>query len=266
MLLIKNPPFTNVVAGSTATLQLPIGMSFNKIILQMGGGLTKSTITSLKLRLNGKVIFEQTGAKLDLINNYRGLQQSGVSQFLVIDFTEPSAKNMLEEFIGNINTASGVSAFSLEIDIAAAATNPKIESWSEVGPPAALGVITKQLNFTASFGGAGKYPMRIFDLANRGAIIKRVHFAHTGGVASLEIKKNGVVIYDAVPNAVNEFYQKERGKRPIPNCFTYDPCVDDNFSNAINTQDMVSLDFNLELTKADTVTATIEVLDLLGNM
>lgn len=263
MLLIKNLPFTNVVANGVATVSLPVGMSYNRILLQLGGTFTKAMITDIKVRLNGKVIFQNTGSRLDLQNTYRG--QAVSANFLVIDFTEPRAKDMAEQFIGNLNTAQGVSSLTLEVTIAGA-TSPTLESWAEVGPPAPLGVIAKQIPFTASFGGSGKFPFKLIDVANRGAIVKRVHFAHGGNVTALEVKKNGIVIHDNVPTAVNTFNHAEYGKTAQTNLYTYDPCNDNNYTNAIKTQDMVSLEFNLTTSAADTVTAVLEVLDLLGNM
>lgn len=263
MLLIKNLPFTNVVANGVATVSLPVGMSYNRIFLQLGGTFTKSMITDIKVRLNGKVIFQNTGSRLDLVNTYR---KRGVSaSFLVLDFVEPGAKDMAEQYIGNLNTAQGVSSLTMEVTIAGA-TSPTLDSWAEVGPPAPLGVIAKQVLFTTSFGGSGKFPFKLIDVANRGAIVKRVHFAHGGNVTALEVKKNGIVIHDNVTTAVNSFYQLDYGKTAQSNLYTYDPCVDDNYTNAIKTQDMVSLEFNLTTSAADTVTAVVEVLDLLGNM
>lgn len=264
MLLIKNLPFTNVVASGVATASLPVGMSYNRILLRLGGTtFTKSMITDIKVRMNGKVIYQNTGARLDLINQYRG--QATNAAFLVIDFTEPKAKMMSEQFIGNLNTAQGVSSLTMEVTISGA-TSPTLESFAEVGPPAALGVVAKHLLFTTSVGGSGKFPFKLIDVANRGAIIKRVHFAHGGNLTELEVKKNGVVIHDNVPTAVNTFYQADYGKTAQANLYTYDPCLDNNYTNAIKTQDMVSLEFNVTTSGADTVTACLEVLDLLGNM
>ncbi len=264
MLLIKNVPFTNVVANGIATVSLPVGMSYNRILLQLGGTFTKAMITNINVRLNGKVIFQQTGSRLDAINTYR---KRGVSaSFLVVDFTEPNAKLMAEQYIGNINTGQGVSSLTVEVTIAGA-TAPTLDSWTEYGPPGPLGVLAKQIQFTTSMAGAGKFPFKLIDVANRGAIVKRVHFAHTGQVTALEVKKNGIVIHDNVPTAVNTFYQLDTGgKVAQTNLYTYDPCLDDNYSNAIKTADMASLEFNVTVSGADTVVATIEALDLLGNM
>jgi hypothetical protein len=264
MLLIKNLPFTNVVASGVASVSLPVGMSYNRIILALGGtSFTKSMITDIKVRVNGKVIFQQTGSRLDLINTYRGLASS--AGFLVIDFTEPKAKVMAEQYVGNVNTQKGVTSVTIEVTIAGA-TAPTLDSYSELAPPAPLGVLAKQILFTTSFGGSGKFPFKLIDVANRGAVVKRMHFAHGGNVTALEVKKNGIVIWDNIPTAVNTFYQADYAKTAQSNLYTYDPCLDNNYANAITTADMVSLENNITVSAADTVTATLEVLDILGNM
>lgn len=264
MLLVKNLPFANVVATGTATCSLPVGMSYNRIILALGGTtFTKSMITSIKVRVNGKVIVENTGSRLDLMNQYKGLAAS--ANYLTIDFTEPRAKDMTEEYLGNINTAQGVSSLTMEVAISGA-TAPTLDSYAELGPPAALGILAKQIIFTSSFGGAGKFPFKLIDVANRGAIVKRCHFAHGGNMTNLEVKKNGISIFDNIPVAVNTFYQGEYQKTAQANLFTFDPCLDNNYSNAVKTQDMVSMEFNPTFSAADTVVAVLETLDVLGNM
>lgn len=263
MLLVKNLPFNNVVANGVASVSLPVGMSYNKLILALGGTFTKSMITNVKVRVNGKVVYENTGSRLDLINQYRGL--TAAATYLSIDFTEPRAKTMAEQYLGNINTAEGVSSLTVEVTIAGA-TSPTLDSYAELGPPQKLGVIAKQILFTSSFGGSGKFPMKLIDVANRGAIIKRCHFAHGGNVSALEVKKNGIVIFDNIPTAVNSYWMGEYQKTQQSNLYTFDPCCDNNYGNAIKTADANSMEFNLTTSAADTVTAVLEVLDVLGNM
>ena len=159
MLLIKNLPFTNVAASGVASVSLPVGMSYNRIFLQLGGTtFTKSMITDIKVRVNGKVVLQNTGSRLDAINAYRG--RGSNANFLIIDFTEPEAKTMSDQYIGNVNTASGVSSFTIEVTIAGA-TAPTLDSWSELAPPAPLGIIAKQIQFTTSFGGSGEFPFKL---------------------------------------------------------------------------------------------------------
>ncbi|EEF22300.1 conserved hypothetical protein, partial [Ricinus communis] len=263
MLLVKNTPFTNVVANGKATVNLPIGMSYNKVILALGGTtFTKSMITNINVKVNGKIVIQAAGSRLDLMNQYRGLTAS--AGFLTIDLTEPRAKTMIEQYLGNINTAKGVSSLTIEVDIAGA-TAPTLDSYTEYGPPAPLGVIAKQIIFSTPFGGSGKFPMKLIDITNRGGLIKRIHFAHGGNLTAVEVKKNGIVIWDNVPTAVNAFWQGEYQKTAQTNLYTYDPCADNNYANQIKTSDATALDFNLTLGAADTVTAVVEIVDVLGN-
>jgi hypothetical protein len=263
MLLIKNNPFTNVVANGVATLNLPIGMSYNRIILALGGTFTKSMITDLKFKVNGKVVYQNAGAKIDAINTFRGIAANAA--YLAIDFTELFAKTAAAQFLGNINTGKGVSSLTMEVTIAGA-TAPTLDSYSELGQPAQLGAIAKQIIFTAGFTAAGKFPFKLIDIANRGALIKSVHFFHSGNVTALEVKKNGLVIFDNIPVAVNNYNLTEYKNVPQTNVYHYDPALDNNYTNMVTTADAVSLDFNLTLSAADTVTAVVEVIDLLGNM
>ncbi len=264
MLLIKNYPFANVVASGVATVSLPLGMSYNRIILALGGtAFTKSMITDVKVKMNGKVIYQNTGSRVDSINTFRNLTANAA--YLSIDFTEPFAKKYEDQLLGNLNTAKGVSSLTLEVTIAGA-TAPTLDSYSEIGPPAALGAIAKQLTFTTTFGAAGKFPFKLIDVANRGALIKSVHFFHGGNVTNLEVKKNGIVIFDNVPVAVNNFNLTEYKNVPQTNVFHYDPCLDNNYANMLITQDATSLDFNITTSAADTINAVLEVIDVLGNM
>lgn len=261
---IRNNPFVNVVANGMATLDLPLGNSYNRIILQLGGTtFTKSMITLIKVKMNGKTVFENTGARLDAINKAKGIFDA--ANFLTIDFTEPRAKTRLAQFLGNYNTARGVTSLTVEVTIAGA-TAPTLTSFSEVSEPAELGALAKQIVFSQNFGAAGKYPMKLIDVANRGALIKRVHFFHGGNMSSLEVKKNRNIIFDDVPAAVNDFNMREYGWVPQTNLYTYNPVVDNNHESAIVTADMTSLDFNVTLSAADTVVAVVEVIDILSNM
>lgn len=264
MLLVRNSPFTNVQANGMATLSLPIGMTYNKLILALGGTtFTKSMITLISVKLNGKIMYQETGSRLDSINQYRGLTAN--AGFLTIDFTEPRAKSLIEQYMGNVNTAAKVSTLTVEVTIAGA-TAPTLDSYSELGPPAPLGVLAKHIPFTQAFAAAGKFPMKLIDITNRGGLIKRIHFAHGGNLTAVEVKKNGIVIHDSPPTAMLSFYQGEFNKVAQTNIYTYDPCADNNYSNAVKTADATALDFNPTFSAADNVTAVVEVLDLLGNM
>lgn len=263
-MLIAGLPFSNVVATGVATSSLPLGMSYNAIVLQLGGTFTTTHLTDIKVRLNGKVVWNDTALRNNLINVYRGMPTS--TAFVEIDFTEPKLKMIQDQYLGNINTAAGVSSLALECTITGA-TNPTLTPFYELNGPAKLGVIAKRILFTAAFSAAGKFPFKIIDAANAGALVKRVHFAHAGGfMTNLEVKKNGTVIFDNIATAVATRNAARFGKTFQSNIFSYDPIVDDNGSNMLITADARNLEFNPTFSAADNVVAVAEVIDVLGNM
>jgi len=261
MNIVENLAFFNVAANSVATLQLPLGMTYERIIFLLGGTFAKSDITDIKVKVNGKVIVQTDATKLNTMNVYRGLATD--STHFVLDFSELKARDEVGQSLGALGTAEGVSSFTIEMTIGGA-TSPTLASWSVLSGPKKLGVVSKLLSYSATFGAAGKYPFQLPYGANGGSIIKRVHFFHTN-MTDLEVKKNGLVIHDTT-DAINKYQQTENGKTTASGLYTCDFVVDNNQSGMLVTADARSMEWNLTLSNADTVIAQVEYLDLLGNL
>lgn len=258
----KNLPFFNVVASGVATLNLPLGMTYERIILALGGGsLTKAMITDIKVKINGRPILQSTGTLLNLMNVYRGLVTDVTH--LVIDFSELKARDEVGQSIGSVATAQGVSSFTIELTIAGA-TTPTIDSWSVLSGPRKLGVISKTLSYAATFGAAGKFPFQLPYGKNGGALIKRVHFMHTY-MTALEVKKNGLIVHDTV-DAINKYWQTENGKTTAATSYVADFVADNNQSGMLVTADALSMEWNVTVSQADTVIAQVEYIDVLQNL
>lgn len=250
MITVKNLPFFNVVASGVASLELPLGMTFNRIILKLGGtAFTKAMITKIVAKLNGKNFFEITGAYLDKINTYRGLTANAA--YLTIDFNEPFAKTVGGMYAGAIGTAQGVNSFTLEVTIAGA-TAPTLESWSMISEPQALGLINALVSHPATFSAAGKFPIVLPHGPNAGHLIERVHFFHTN-MTALEVKKNGLLIFEEMAIAINEFIQTEYKHVPQTGLYVYDPIVAHDLARVVDTANAQSLQFNVTVSAADTV-------------
>lgn len=265
MQIIKNLPFFNVVANGVASLTLPLGMTYERIILELGNGaggaFTKAMITDLKAKINGKVIWQTTGPKLDALNSYRGLTTDATH--LVMDFTELFARDEVGQSLGAIGTAKGVGTFTLEVTITGA-TAPTLESWSVLSGPKELGVISKLLSYNVTLGAAGKFPIQLPYGKEGGSIIKRVGFFHAN-MTELEVKKNGLVIHET-KTAINEFYQKENKRVPQAGLYVADFIVDNNQSGMLITADALSMQWNATVSAADVITVQVEYLDVLGNL
>jgi hypothetical protein len=80
-------PFSNVVATGVATASVTPGRTIHRIILKLGGtSLTKAMLTLIKVKANGKVVFEGTGSQIDKLMTYRGITANAA--YLTLDFSE----------------------------------------------------------------------------------------------------------------------------------------------------------------------------------
>ncbi|HJV86923.1 MAG TPA: major capsid protein P2 [Noviherbaspirillum sp.] len=262
MQVLKNLPFFNVVETGVASLSLPLGMTYERIILELGGtAFTKAMITDLKAKINGKVVWQTTGSRLDALNKFRGLATD--ANHLVLDFTEIFARDEVGQSLGAIGTAQGVSTFTLEVTITGA-TAPTLESWSILSGPKNLGVIAKLLSYNVTIGAAGKFPVQLPYGKQGGSIIKRVGFFHAN-MTDLEVKKNGLVIHDT-KKVINEYFQTENKRSPQAGLYVADFIVDNNQSGMLVTADAQSMEWNVTVSAADVITVQVEYLDLLNNL
>lgn len=257
----------NVAASSVATLQLPLGPTYERIVLKLGGGsFTKAHITNVKCKLNSRTFHEFSGTDLDKINSYAGMFADAA--FLSIDFTELFSRDEIDQSLGAVATAQGVANFIIELTIGAA-TTPTLESWSEVSAPrvtkdGSIPPVNKLVKFSQNYSAAGKFNFQLpYGLAG-GTVVKRVYIM-SANITDLEVKKNGLVIFDA-SKAVNEFMQKEHKKTPQAGMFVYDPIWDDNASGMLLTTDSASMEWNMTLSAAETVNVYLECIDPLGNL
>lgn len=268
---IKLLPFNNLVNTGLATLDLSnlLGYAIERLILNLGGTtFTKSMLTSIQLKANGKVIFDTTGARVDARNQYRGIQANG--SFLTLDFAEIRSKTELGQNLGAIDTTAGITSLKLEIQISGA-TAPTLQGWAEVNRPqidsaqvATRNLISKIHNSTITIGAAGTFslPVPHMDTAGGGSIFKRVAF-FSANMTGLLIKKNGIVIEEST-KAMNDFNQAEYRKVPQAALYMFDPIVDDNQSQVLNTRDAQTMEILGTFSAGETITIEVEVLEPLA--
>jgi hypothetical protein len=268
---IRTFSFQNVVASGIATCDLAslLGYTIERIILRLAGtSFTKSMITGIVLKANGKIIYDTTGPRLDARNQYRGI--SANAGFLTIDFAEIRAKTEIGQNIGCVDTTVGISNLKLEVTIAGA-TAPVLEAWAEVNAPqmdpaqaSTKGLIAKVHASTLTIGAAGTFSIPIPHLApsDGGSIFKRIH-VFSANMTGLLIKKNGIVVEESI-KALNEFNQTEYRKVPQSGMYTFDPIVDDIQSQLLNTRNAQTMEVLGTFSAGETITVEAELLEPLG--
>lgn len=267
---IKTYAFQNVVASGIATLDLNslLGFTVERIMLQLGGTFTKSMITLIQLKANGKIIYETTGPRLDARNQYRGIAAN--ASFLTIDFAEIRAKTELGQNLGALDTTQGISNLKLEVTISGA-TAPTLAAFAEVNVPQidpaqapTRGLIAKVHSTTMTIGAAGTFSIPVPHLApaDGGSIFKRIAF-FSSNMTALLIKKSGIVIEDSV-KALNDFNQTEYRKVPQAGLYVADFIIDDVQSQVLNTRNAQTMEVLGTFSAGETITIEAELLEPLA--
>lgn len=104
-------PFSNVVATGVATASVTPGRTIHRIILKLGGtSLTKAMLTLIKVKANGKVVFEGTGTQIDKLMTYRGITANAA--YLALDFSEIRGRDQVDQVVGAWDTSHGMSSIT----------------------------------------------------------------------------------------------------------------------------------------------------------
>lgn len=265
-------PFSNVVPTGTATNQVTPGRTLETLRLRLGGTtFTKAMLPLIKIKANGKVIIEASGAELDKINAYRGTPID--AGFLDIAFADYKLNNEFDRMVGAFDTSMGISNITTEVQIAGA-TAPTLQPiliesaqqkarTGEYSPYAPL--ISKLLRYPYSQSTGGRLPVNVPFGPQSGSIIKRLHVFHTGNMTGATVKEDGLVIHESV-KAENEYEQKSQGRVPQANVYTLDFCVDGAVGKALDTRQARSLEWLFDFSAADNGVVLVEYLDPLGNL
>lgn len=266
-------PFSNVVATGTATNMITPGRTIENMRLKLGGGsLTKTMLTSIKLKANGKVFVEATGLQIDAINKYRG--ESVNAAYLDIPFADYSMQDEFSRMVGAFDTSQGIANITSEVVITGATTPTLTPILTEsaaqknmAGEAAAFApLMSKLLSYPFSVATGGTLPVTVPFGAQNGAIIKRLHVYNSGGLMTgATVKQDGLVIHESLL-AENDAYNTRMGRTPQTNYYTIDFCSDGAIKKALDTRDARSLEWLFAFSAADSGTVLVEYLDPLGNL
>ena len=260
--------FNNVVATGKASLSLAnlFGNTVDRIQLQLGGtALTKAMLTQIRILANEKVIFDDLGSNTDSRMQYRGIAANAA--FLVLDFSEIRARTILGQKTGALDTTAGLRTLNMEVQITGA-TAPTLAGYAELSEPQTgadfQGLIAGVKRITKNFGAAGTFAWEMSYGANTPILIKRLHF-FGATVTNVEIKKRGISLFEAVPDAVNDYDQGEYQRTPQANVYTVDFIKDGNMSNALRIAPGDPMEYRVTVSGAGNVECVAEILDVLNN-
>lgn len=267
-------PFQNVVAAGVAIGDLTklLGTVLEKITLNLGGTFTRSMITSLVLKANGKIIYETDGNKLEASNMYNGATTDPT--VLKLDFMDRKAitANARQAGAFDLSIGSGIKSLRMEVTISGAIA-PMLAGFADVSPPTndpseagIRALIARRHRSTYVVGAAGTFalPVPHLDPAGGGTAYRRIYI-YGANCTAIKTMREGVVEHE-LTKLQNEAAQKDNFKFPQVNLVVFDPVQDGQLSGRLwDTRPAVgvrSAQFYATFSAGETI--TIETEELIG--
>ncbi|MGI2072632.1 major capsid protein P2 [Shewanella baltica] len=245
----KLPSFSNVSQGNTATLELPVGRTYDKVHVNYSG-VTLAQMKAIRFEVNGKSILEfKDGQALQDYNKRYG--RNSVAGVLDFHFKRDEMKTLSEARAFALGTSSAaykdgqgqlvtppqISNVTLRIEIDAAATAPKLEAFAIQSNPAPIGFITKVKNFPVALN-AGVTEVDKIPRPNT-ARIAAIHVVSAAVITGLEVELDSIKIYE-LPKTLGEKVQVDHGRSPQAGQVSVDFILEGDMLQAlpmIGTQD-----------------------------
>lgn len=248
------PSLANVGAGLTATLNCPVGNTYDRIDIEYSGA-TLAQLKDIEVVINGKVVMTfKDGATVKALNDYYGRPET--VGFLTLWFARPEMATLEQQRLTSLGTMD-VATLDVNIDIAAAATSPVIKAHAVQSEPAPLGAFVKvrEFQFDASMSGT----MEVSTLP-RGPRILAAHLFKSD-VDDLEVEIDSQKVFDA-SKSLAEALQKSYGRVPQTGVAThFDTALEGDLAQSLVTAKAQDMRFRADLGSAGALRFTVEYLD-----
>lgn len=262
-----------VTPGNVATLKLPVGQgapTYDQIKLALSGGMLVSHIEWIRGKANGRIFFDEgAGGEIQDRDDYRGIFTE--ADYLVLDFTEPKARNgAAEQLLASI-PGSLLQDLTFEIKIAAGAPGGgKITATANYRPPTNNPYIRKMLSKPDSFSAAGTEAapnIMYLPTGSNGGKLKRIWLKETtaGNITGVQLRIANNVVHE-VTRASAENDQKRNGLVPQTGLFVLDFVEDGNLAGMLDTAAAPNCELRLVTTAGEAVKAYYELIDPVGRL
>lgn len=262
----------NVAPGNVATLKVPAGAgapTYDAIRLVLSGGMTAAHITSIRGKADGRIFLDEAGGSvLQTRDAYRGITTE--ASFVVVDFTEPNARNGASEQLLASVPGSLLKDLSFEISLASGAPGAgKIDAFAVYRPPTTNAWIRKLLMTTQTFSAAGTDGapnIAYLPVQGAGGKIKRawLHESVPGATTGVQVRVANNVIHEAT-RAQIENDQKRNDLVPQAGVMVLDWITDGNLAGMLDTQNAPAVELRL-VGAACTYTIYYELIDPIGRL
>lgn len=267
LLTRKMPSWEGVAAGQTATIRLPVGLRFHKLITEYSG-LTLADMDEIRVIANGKTIMRYNGGDvLDSINQFDG--RAAANGVLTIDFERYGLRTRAGSELTVIDTtreaADQISTLTVEMDINSAATAPVLRAPKAIQSGAAGGE-SRLLKHVRIFGydpaGSGEY--EISDLPKMGAINRVIFHSPDAAINAIKLQRDNYDVFDRTTDE-NEVLQADGVRVPQTGFYVVDFTEEGNSQDFLTVAGARDVRFRLDMAGAGHVDVIVEYIDRLGS-
>lgn len=267
--LQRLPSLSRVSPGNTATLELPIGPTYERIVFVVtaAAGLDAGDIGRIKVLANGAEIqaFKNLQRLIDL-NAYWNREADTVAatgiQFAV-HFNRAELVDNLWRNAPGVGTAD-LSTLHFEIDIdAAAPADIKIAAFAQVDPVRQnIGAFFRIREYPASSSVAGLFEA---DKLPRGPWYSAIH-CFKSDITDIEVMAGDVKVIEATKGVIERFQKAASPKARVPQSAKathIDFVTDGNLLDSLPTAGLSDFRVKLTLGTAGSIDIVTETLDTL---
>lgn len=266
----KLPSLSRVTPGATATLEFPIGPTYERVIFNVtaAASLDAADIGRVRVLVDGKEV--QTFANLQRlidINGYWGRGADSVAATLIqfaLHFNRAEFENNVYRQAPGFGTAD-VQTMHMEIDIASGApADIKIDAYALTNPVRQnLGAFYRIREFSFSSAVAGQVEM---DKLPRGPWYSAIHLFKSD-ISAVELTANDVKIVDATKSTLERFQKESSPKARVPvtaKATHIDFVIEGDIMDSLPTAGLQDFRVKPTLATSGSVDIVTETVDTLG--
>ncbi|MBU76122.1 MAG: capsid protein [Pseudoalteromonadaceae bacterium] len=145
----KLPSITGVEPGNTVSLDVPVGLTYDKIHFKYSGA-TAAQLKNIRIELNGKLLTEYKTLQ-DVLNENNTFKREVLNGYATLHFVRDELNSaqgpqLVEQRFFALGTA-GLSTVQIKFDIDPAAVDPKLEAFAEKSDAVMPGWLFKRRSF-----------------------------------------------------------------------------------------------------------------------
>jgi len=257
------PSFKGVVAGSTATLDVPLGWTYHSFLITYSS-VTLAELNEIRLLVDGRTVQRYKGgsARLDTINQYSGMSAANGVIRLEQDRYSLITRDAIElSALGTGAQGNDIGPqpeqVTIEVDIDSAAASPVLSASAIRSASTPVGRILELREFGYNPSASGEFQISDLPLGDGWPINKLYFFS--SDINSVQVERDDRTIFKRKP-AENDLVQSDGIRTPQAGLYVVDPSEIGYGSDDIVTEGVQDFRITLDMAAAGSLPVVVEYL------